>query len=197
MGQTNEMTIIYSPQALDFIQQSMNYLALLDPEVTPRWTRDTLSDCRSILASVYLAASQLPELDPMLFFGEPEHLVEEEDYERVRRRLERFFAEADLFPDAQHGEMQFSELPISVSLSELMADLFQVLADTVWVYRQQNEETMAQTLAEARYSFDHEWGEKVTTILRQLHRMLSDPDFLPIESMARDDEEDERLPYDE
>ena len=27
MGQTGDMTLIYSPETLDFIQQSMNYLA--------------------------------------------------------------------------------------------------------------------------------------------------------------------------
>lgn len=188
MGQTGEMTLIYSPEALDFIQQSMNYLALLDPKVTPRWTRDTVSECRDTLASIYVAATHLPDLDPFFYYGELEHLVEEEDYERVRRRLVRFFAERDLFPDALHEEMQFSERPINVSLGELLADLFQALADTVWVYRQQNEETMSQSLAEAREGFDHEWGEKIPTVVRRLHRLLADPDFQPLEEIPDDDE---------
>lgn len=194
MGQTGDMTILYSPETLDFIQQSMNYLALLDPEVTPRWTRETVRECRNTLAAVYFCASRLPELDPMLFFGDLEHLVQEEDYERVRRRLERFLAEQDLFPDALHESMQFSERPINVSLSELLADIFQELADTVWVYRQQNEETMAQSLAEAKYSFENDWGQKLAAIVRRLHLLLSDPDFMPIEDL---EEREEMTDYDE
>ena len=188
------MTLIYSPETLDFIQQSMNYLALLDPKVTPRWTRETVRECRDTLAAVYAAATRLPDLDPSLFFGELEHLVEEEDYERVRRRYERFFADRDLFPDALNEQMQYSERPINVSLSELLADLFQALADIVWVYRQQNEETMVQSIAEARYAFDHEWGEKLAAVLRRLHLLLSDPDFMPLEMP---DDEDDLLSYDE
>lgn len=195
MGQTGDMTIIYSPETLDFIQQCMNYLALLDPEVTPRWTRETVRECRNTLASVYASATRLPELDPMLFFGELEHLVQEEDYERVRRRLERFLADEDLFPDALHESMQFSERPINFSLSELLSDIFQAVADTVWVYRQQNEETMAQSLAEAKDSFEHEWGQKIAAVLRRLHLLLADPDFMPIEAI--DEAEDEMNDYDE
>lgn len=188
MGQTGDMTILYSPETLDFIRYSMSFLALLDPAVTPRWTRDTVRDCRNTLAAVYTSAARLPDLDPMVFFGDLERMVGEEDYERVRGRLERFFDDLDLFPDAPDEALQASDL----SLSELLADLFQVLADTVWVYRQQNEETMAQALAEAQYSFEQEWGEKLAIVLRRLHRLLSDPDFRPIEDIeALEDTSDE------
>ena len=53
---------------------------------------------------------------------------------------------------------------------------------------------MVLSIDEAWYAFDHEWGENLEAVLRRLHLLLSDPDFMPLEMP---DEEDDLLSYDE
>lgn len=179
----NITQLIYSPEALAFIQYGANYCALLEPESTPVWSRETIYDCRQSLAWIYATGLSLPNLDVLSTTGgaftERERMVKEEDYDRIRTRLERVFGSEDLFLSAQVEEMKYSEIPISISTSELMADVYQQLADLLWVYRQKQEEATLEALYETYHGLLYEWGAMIPLLLKQLHDLLLNPLFDP------------------
>lgn len=163
---------IYTDQVIAFVTQSVRYCAMLAPESQCQWDSEALASCQKILAGIYTTALSLPSLpsDP---FTSLERTVTEREYERVRQLLEGVFAEEDMFLDTEVQDMVYSDTPIGVSLSESMADLYQYLADAMWVFREGVERLKEQAIAEIAYTFRHEWGVTLLTVLRQLHRITS------------------------
>lgn len=170
------LSILKQAGVLEFIQYAAAYCALVEPQTTPQWDRSSLIECRRLLAWVYATGITLPELaiDP---FVDLERVVTESEYELVKNRLEQYFGENDLFLNAQMEDMKYSDIPISVSTSEILADIYQCLADTIWIFRGQLERNMRQAIAEVRYAMEHEWGTLLLAALRQLHDLHVDPNF--------------------
>lgn len=170
------LSILKQAGVLEFIQYAAAYCALVEPQTTSQWDRSSLIECRRLLAWVYATGITLPELaiDP---FVDLESVVTESEYELVKNRLEQYFGENDLFLNAQMEDMKYSDIPISVSTSEILADIYQCLADTIWIFRGQLERNMRQAIAEVRYALEHEWGTLLLAALRQLHDLHVDPNF--------------------
>lgn len=181
-----DKSILRMPGVLDFVQSAAAYCALVEPMTTPVWDRDSLESCRRLLAEIYAKGLVLPDLtlDP---FVRLEWHVEEEDYVAVQSRLERIFGEHDRFLNAQMEEMKYSDRPVSVSVAEILADIYQALGDFVWIMRSMHEQNMYQAVAEVRYSMMERWGTLLLAALRQLHDLLNDPEF----ELAKDGELDE------
>ncbi|MDO4695224.1 DUF5063 domain-containing protein [Porphyromonas sp.] len=163
---------VYQDEVIGFVTQAVRYCALFSPESPKKWNSERITGCRRILSALYTAALDLPQLptDP---FASLECVVTEQDYDRVRTLLEGEFGEEDIFLDTEVYDMVYSETPIGISLSELMADLYQYLMDAMWVYREGVESLKEQAIAEINYTFKHEWGTKLLTVLRQLHRIAT------------------------
>lgn len=174
------------PGVLDFVQVAAAYCALIEPASTPTWDRDTVESCRGLLAEVYSKGLALPSLaiDP---FAVLERQVKEEDYEAVQNRMTRVLGEHDRFLNAQMEEMKYSDTPVSVSTAEILADIYQALADFIWVVRAMHEQNMYQAVADIRHSMMERWGTLLLAALRQLHDLLNDPDFEPAEDEDTED----------
>lgn len=142
MGENHPKSILTNREVLEFLNHAAIYCAMIEAE-GKEWDKTELQHCREALAGVYLYACRLPELqiDPFLSL---ERMVEESMYEGIRERLEGYFGEYDRFLNAQMEGMKYSEAPINVSTSELLADIYQVLADTLWIFRHQIERNMVQ-----------------------------------------------------
>lgn len=161
---------------LDFVQAAASYCALIEPWTTKEWSRDTIEECRLLLANVYTSGLQLPQLE-LYPFVMLEHKVTEEEYEAVRSRVEKVLGEFDRFLNAQMEDMKYSDRPVSVSTAEILADVYQALGDFVWLIRTMNERNIYQAVAEVRQSMLDRWGTLLLAALRQLHDLLSDPRF--------------------
>lgn len=170
--------ILYRSDVTPFVAAIAGYCALVEPQATPRWTRETLSQCRQRLADIYAMGLVLQQSD-FLPMGELEPYIRQEDYDRVRGRLEQVFGEYDRFLTAQVEEMKYSDVPISVSTSELLADLYQALGDTLWAFRGQNEAQMLLALSDIHDQLRDELGECLLLVLKQLHDLLLHPIFDP------------------
>lgn len=181
-----DKSILKMPGVLDFVQVAAVYCALVEPATTSVWDRDTVEYCRRLLADIYARGIALPNLamDP---YAVLERQVREEDYEAIQNRLERIFGEHDRFLNAQMEEMKYSDRPVSVSMAEVLADIYQALADFVWIMRGAHEQSMYQAVAEVRFTMMERWGTLLLAALRQLHDLLNDPDFELAEDGGGDD----------
>ena len=176
------MRLLQDESVAAFFAAAARYCALVEPESTPAWTLETMRECRGVLADLYAAALRLPPLSAAVNYGDDgdfERIVTEESYRRVRRRLRGFFADEDRFPEAQQEAQKLSERPVSVSVSERMADLYQALADPVWNLRQYGAGILPTLLPTVAYAFEYEWGKSLLTVLKQLHDQIGNPLFEP------------------
>lgn len=172
-------SILYTESVLNFVSDALSLCALLEPEMTTtlEFDRDVAEQLRESLTRVYLSALRLPlfDSDP---FAIRERFVTEEQYNRIQERQRRFWGSNDVFLETEVHDMQYSDTPIAVSLSEYLSDVYQELADTTWAFRQQVEGQMLASIAQTQENFGTEWGIKLLSALRQVHVVLSNERLL-------------------
>ena len=185
--------LLREESVVSFIVAAAKYCALVETESTTEWTEETMRECRTILSEVYASALRFPDVELRAEYAEselPERIVTEDSYRKVMLRLRKFFGEEDRFPEAQHEDQKLSERPVSVSLSELMADLYQALADPLWNIRQNGPRILPETLADLKYAFEIEWGKKLLSVLKQLHNLVNNPFFDPAPALLTAEDEE-------
>ena len=79
-----------------------------------------------LLPRIYIAVSDIPE-GAILDNGYIQPALDEEGYDEVRRNVSAVMAEDDTYLDVFQEDMKYSDTPITASVSEGAADLFQVL----------------------------------------------------------------------
>lgn len=98
-----------------------------------------------------------------------EHIVSETDYDAIRCGVAAVMGEYDDFLEVFVEDMKYSDEPIHCTVSECMADLYQEIADFLYVFKQDFEESTAAALGEISESFKTRWGQILVNVLRPLH----------------------------
>jgi len=161
--------LIYSPAVIDFITVSVEYCALV--EKLQGVTRKQLLDkVTKMLPLIYVKASLLPTIENEESYNLPE-AVTEEDYEYVRRGIWNVLREQDDYLDVFNADMQFSEAPITCSISEDLSDIYQDLKNFVAIYADRNELLMNDAIAKVSENFRDFWGQKLVNAMRPLHEI--------------------------
>ena len=91
--------------------------------------------------------------------------------------------------------MQFSDAPLTSSISENLADIYQDLKDFIMLYRTGDELVMQEALWECQENFRTYWGQKLVNGLRAVHALVySSIDFDQEIKLPADEEEDGSKP---
>ena len=133
--------------------------------------KELLSILQRILPFIYLKASLLPPLKPVFEEGN-EKFVTEDDWSRVNTTFRNRFGSADDYLEVFDDRMKDSDSPITVTISENMADIYQDLKDFIILYQTGTEEVMNDALWECRLNFENQWGQKLVNSLRAIHSAL-------------------------
>lgn len=171
--QTNEPSnYIYAPAVLDFVTAGVEFCAFLESE-NPLPRTEWIQKATKLLPMLYLKVQMLPEIDASDFSDEPiATYVQEEDYGRVLHQISTICDEDDIYLDVFLDNMKYSETPISTTLSENIADIYQDIRNFVSIYQYRQEELMPLALAEVVQNFRLYWGQKLVNVLRPLHALL-------------------------
>lgn len=88
---------------------------------------DFIAQMLKLLPRLYIAATDLP--DPAMIDEEAylPSVLDEEYYDAARRAMEMLFGEDDAYLEVFEDDMKYSDTPIGASVSESLADIFQVL----------------------------------------------------------------------
>lgn len=163
---SNEQDIIYSRPVLDFITVSTEYCKILENQDHKQ--RAMFIDLmRRLLPMIYLKVSLLPDIPEAP--GYNESCVTEEDYDNIRIAVAHIMGEFDDYLDVFVEDFKYSEQPVLRTISEDLADLYQVLRELVETYRLGHEEAMQVALHEAKEQFTTAWGQTLLNALRALH----------------------------
>ena len=161
--------MIYEKNTLEFVTVALEFCTLI--EATDKQTLFTFTDkAVKILPLLYLKATLLPfNEQPDEEDSELEHFITEKTYEAIQQRLSRLFGEYDPFLETFHPDIQWSDTPIAITISEQLADVYQDIGDFAGLFRQENEKIMRQALAACEVNFRLYWGQKLLNALKALH----------------------------
>ena len=160
----------YSKPAIEFVAVATESAAFFE-NAKSFAKQDFLERTAKLFALIYLKASMLPAIEPVLD-EEPEQFVTEPEYELVRRNIETLLGDSDAYLDVFHPDIQLSETPIAMNISEDIADIYQCLKDFSLRYHTGNNDVMNDALAYGVISFREYWGQKLVNCLRAVHSVL-------------------------
>lgn len=161
--------IVFSKNVVEFVTVGVQYCSFLEgfsdtssSELTDKLTK--------LLPLLYLKASLLPDLE-VEYDIYPEVSVTEEDYNYIVSRLFALFKGDDSYLEVFLEDMKYSDTPISASISEDIADIYQDIKNFIAIYEQGIEENMFEALFSCRENFKLYWGQKLVNVLRALHSL--------------------------
>lgn len=125
-----------------------------------------------LLPRIYIAATDLrvntltDEEDAYL-----ESILDEDYYESVRRNIENLMGADDLFLEVFEEDMKYSDTPIAASVSETLADIFQVLYNFVETIKESPQSMIEVALVAVKSDFSGYWSRLLCNVMRPLNQL--------------------------
>ena len=124
-----------------------------------------------LLPRIYIAAT---DLQAGLADDEEAYIdqaLDEDYYDAARRNIERLLGPDDVYLEVFEEDMKYSDTPVSASVSEGLADIFQVLYNFINTIRDATDETVALALQAVSEDFRSYWSGSLCNVLRALNHI--------------------------
>lgn len=159
--------IVYSRDSIEFVTVAVQYCAYLEnfEDITQEEFTDKLT---KILPLLYLKASLIPGTEEVTD-EDPEVTVTEADYNYITSRIYNIYGKDDTYLEVFLQDMKYSDTPISASISEDLADIYQDLKNFITIYERGITDNMNDALYACTENFKAYWGQKLANVLRALH----------------------------
>ena len=130
-----------------------------------------------LLPRLYMAVNDLPLCDSCNdeYLLDAVHL-DETYYNQVRQYIAALLGEDDTYLDTFEEDMKYSETPIAASISEGLADIFQVLYNLIEDVRHADPDDTMEYLHELRQSFREYWSQTLCNVMRPLNELYQRTD---------------------
>ena len=164
-----ESTIL-NPNSLAFIALCNEYCTAI--EDARECDKDTfVQSMLRLLPRLYISATDLKVdvLDEDDAYLEP--ILDEDYYESVRCSIENVMGPEDVFLEVFEEDMKYSDTPIAASISESLADIFQVLYNFVGMVKEAPEHLIPLALVAVRDEFQGYWSRILCNVLRALNNV--------------------------
>ncbi len=164
-----EQKLIYSRKIIEFAASANEYCKYLEGSREISGI-EILKVMQRLLPFIYLRASLLPMLEPLLEDGN-EKSVTEFDWTRMNENLLSKMGNNDPFPvvvaDGDPADGLYTG-----SIAENLSDIYQDLKNFIVSYKSGNEEVMNDAVWEVLMNFEEFWGKKLLTVLSAIHDVL-------------------------
>jgi hypothetical protein len=166
----NKSEPVYSHNVLEFVAVANEFTKYAE-HASELKGQELLAILQRILPLLYLKASLLPALEPVFEDGN-EKIVTEADWNRIHETIRNRLGSADDFAAGMSDIVDEADIPVPVTMSENLADMYQDLKDFVILYETGTTEVMNDAVWECRMNFENIWGEKLLNTLRAVHKFL-------------------------
>ncbi len=176
--------IVYSKDSIEFVTVAVQYCAFLEDieDITEAELTDKLT---KLLPLLYLKASLVPDTDTVSD-EDQEISVTEDIYNYISSKLYNIFLDKDTYLEVFLQDMKYSDTPISASVSEDLADIYQDLKNFVTIFERGVTENMNDALYICSEHFKAYWGQKLVNVLRALHQIKYSIDVNDLEGDDQD-----------
>lgn len=159
-------TRVYTPELIELATLGVEFASLMErAEDLPLVVRRLLE----LLPRLYAQMLRLPSY----FYSSQEDYIEEyitqEGYDQVRERLERLFAENDVYLTSIHPDIEYSDTLLSASISEALADIYQHMGNLLGIIKEQNEVALPAAIGRCHLYWREHWGVQLLSALPHLH----------------------------
>ena len=161
---------VYSRNIIEFVAVA-NEFCKYSEHASELKGDELLKIFQRILPLMYLKASLLPQFDPFFEDGN-EKFVTESDWLRVHDNFREKFGTADDYLEVFDDKMSDSEGPVTSSISENMADIYQDIKDFLLLYQTGTTEVMNDAVWECRLNYETFWGQKLVNSMRAIHKFI-------------------------
>jgi hypothetical protein len=160
---------IYSRQVVEFAASANEYCKYLEGTKEINGI-EILKVMQRLLPFIYLRASLLPMLEPLLEEGS-DKTVTEFDWTRMHDNLLTKMGNNDPFPVIVSAGDPADGL-YTGSIAESLADIYQDLKNFISSYKSGNDEVMNDAVWEVLMNFEEFWGKKLLNALSAIHSVL-------------------------
>ncbi len=134
--------------------------------------REFINKIIHLLPRIYMAVTDLPPAT----FEEPDYVfgaahLDEAYYDQIRQTVASLLGEHDSYLETFHQDMKYSESPIAATVSEGLADIFQVLYNFVEDVRNVDFEIINEHLGSLRSDFSDYWSQTLCNVMRPLNEI--------------------------
>ena len=100
------------------------------------------------------------------------HYLDESVYDNLRSQLAALMGEDDVFLETFEEDMKYSDAPVSATISEDLADIYQQLYNFVASVRDVDTEAINSIIITCKEDFASYWGQTLCNVLRALHSVF-------------------------
>lgn len=168
--ETNYTSQTISNNSIAFVALCNEYCAAIEQAQGAK--RQEFVTCMlRILPRIYIAATDLNrELtdDTDSYVAQA---LEEEVYDSVRGNVEAIMGATDTYLEVFEDDMKYSDTPIAASVSEGLADLYQVFYNMLATVRDAPAELISEVLKAVSDDFGEYWSRILCNVLRALNHI--------------------------
>lgn len=128
-----------------------------------------------LLPRIYIAASDLQPSAPVLLEEEDSAwlnpALDEPAYDEVRASVAALMGEDDVFLEVFEEDMKYSDTPVSASISESLADIYQQLYNYLYTVADSTDEVADSAIIAVRASFREFWSQTLCNVLRAVNHL--------------------------
>lgn len=124
-----------------------------------------------LLPRLYISATDLKVDGADEIQGYIDSALDEDYYESVRRDVESVMGEHDVYLEVFEEDMKYSDTPVSASVSEGLADIFQSLYNFLDAVKDAPDDVAAEAVVAVSDDFKSYWSTTLCNVLRALNHI--------------------------
>ncbi|MBO7610149.1 MAG: DUF5063 domain-containing protein [Muribaculaceae bacterium] len=165
----SENDIKLEPNELAFIALTNEYCQTIE-KAAEGIDRDTfVKTMTKLLPRIYISANDI-DMNPMANVY-IDSALDETAYEQIRDTISQVMADEDIYLEVFLDDMKYSDTPISASISENLADLYQEFYNLVNAVQYATTSDQSDLLGLCYENFTDYWGQTLVNVLRALHNV--------------------------
>lgn len=129
-----------------------------------------------LLPRIYIMASDLNTDSISPDDGYLSDALDEDSYESARAAVASLLDPDDIYLETFEEDMKYSDTPVSASISESLADIYQVLYNFIETMRDATDETASLAFRSVYDDFRNYWSQTLVNVMRPLNALFNSPD---------------------
>ena len=159
-----------APNSLAFIALSNEFCSAIENAMEFE-KEDFVAKMLKMLPRIYMTVTDIDiEESNEDYYALP--YLDESVYENLRSQLAALMGEDDVFLETFEEDMKYSDAPVSATISEDLADIYQQLYNFVASVRDVDTEAINSIIITCKEDFASYWGQTLCNVLRALHSVF-------------------------
>ena len=159
-----------APNSLAFIALSNEFCSAIENAMEFE-KEDFVAKMLKMLPRIYMTITDIDiEESNEDYYALP--YLDESVYDNLRSQLAALMGEDDVFLETFEEDMKYSDAPVSATISEDLADIYQQLYNFVASVRDGDTEAITSIIITCKEDFASYWGQTLCNVLRALHSVF-------------------------